>query len=42
MHAEAASTTLLSFTADRRREARAMEESVELDVGDYNPILGYS
>jgi LmbE family N-acetylglucosaminyl deacetylase len=33
---------VLSFTADMEKEARAMADRVELDVGEYNPMLGYS
>ncbi len=33
---------VLSFTADQEKEARAMADRVELDVGEYNPELGYS
>jgi LmbE family N-acetylglucosaminyl deacetylase len=33
---------VLSFTADMEKEALAMADRVELDVGEYNPLLGYS
>jgi LmbE family N-acetylglucosaminyl deacetylase len=33
---------VLSFTADMEKEAKAMADKVEIDVGEYNPILGYS
>ncbi len=33
---------VLSFTADMEKEARAMADRVEVDVGEYNPVLGYS
>jgi len=33
---------LPAFTADMEKEARAMAGRVEVDVGEYNPVLGYS
>jgi LmbE family N-acetylglucosaminyl deacetylase len=33
---------LPSFTADQEKEARAMADRVEIDVGAYDPVLGYS
>jgi LmbE family N-acetylglucosaminyl deacetylase len=31
-----------AFTAEMEKEARAMADRVEVDVGEYNPVLGYS
>jgi len=33
---------LPAFTADMEKEARAMADRVEIDIGEYNPTLGYS
>jgi LmbE family N-acetylglucosaminyl deacetylase len=33
---------LPAFTADMEKEARAAADRVEVDVGEYNPVLGYS
>jgi LmbE family N-acetylglucosaminyl deacetylase len=33
---------VLSFTAEMEKQALAMADRVELDVGEYNPMLGYS
>ncbi|HLW77533.1 MAG TPA: PIG-L family deacetylase [Bryobacteraceae bacterium] len=33
---------VLAFTADQTKEARAMADRLEIDVGQYNPELGYS
>jgi LmbE family N-acetylglucosaminyl deacetylase len=33
---------LPAFTADMEKEARAAAGRVEVDVGEYNPVLGYS
>ncbi len=33
---------VFSFTAQQEREASALGGRVELDAGDYNPVLGYS
>ncbi|HML16864.1 MAG TPA: PIG-L family deacetylase, partial [Bryobacteraceae bacterium] len=33
---------VIAFTADQEREARKMADRVEIDLGEYNPELGYS
>src|SRR5579871_2396860 len=33
---------VLAFTADQEKEAKAMADRIDVDVGEYNPELGYS
>ncbi len=33
---------VIAFTSDQEKEARAMKDRVEIDVGQYNPELGFS
>ena len=33
---------VIAFTAEQEREARQMADRVEIDLGEYNPELGYS
>src|SRR5262249_3781994 len=33
---------VISFTADQEREAQKMSDRIEIDLGAYNPELGYS
>jgi LmbE family N-acetylglucosaminyl deacetylase len=33
---------VLAFTADQEREAQKLSDKIVIDVGDYNPELGYS
>ena len=33
---------VISFTAEQEREAQKMADRVEVDVGQYDPVLGYS
>lgn len=33
---------VLAFGAEMEKEAKAMADRVEIDVGEYNPLLGYS